>query len=183
MIHTSLLPHQPIGLCVSGFSTLLYLANDPPVVHWLDCSTVPPKILTGTHIIHIQQNQVWDMQYATIGNKELLITTDNVNHGIYAYDTNTDELMWHMKGKVAGMRNELWAEGVTTDGCGVLFVCGRNNGCVQKFSVSDGTYLGSLPQEFDLEEPRFVRWHDDTSSLVVSHARGNNRYLSVINPN
>ena len=115
--------------------------------------------------------------------KGLLIVSDKMNHGIYVYDTNKDELVWSVKGKLTSMVNEMDAGGVTTDGFGRVFVCDRANRCIQVLSIVDGSYLGCLLKagEQGLGDPLFIRWCNDTSSLIVCCGIENERFVSVIN--
>ena len=112
--------------------------------------------------------------------KEYLITTDSVSHGVHTYDTSSDDVVRNVVGKLSGMAESIWAEGVTSDGRDALFVCDRNNACVQMFSVSNGEHKGVLLKDQGLGEPRFARWCDDSKCLVVSHANGNDRLVSVV---
>ena len=56
--------------------------------------------------------------------------------------------------------------GVTTDGCGRLFVADYNNECIQMFDVSNGSYMGCLMLDFGY--PDKIRWCENTSSLICT---------------
>ena len=181
LIFSSLVPHQPIRLCSISSTSLLYFANEEPVAQRLDCNALPPTLLTDPlQILQLQQNQVWDMHCTKYNEKEYLITTECISHGVHAYDTSSDDVVWSVVGKLSGMAEPMWAEGVTSDGRDTLFVCDRNNACIQIFSVSDGAHKGTLLKDQSLDEPRFARWCDDSTCLVVSHASGTDRLISVV---
>ena len=109
---------------------------------------------------------------------------------IHAYDTRTDQLLWEVKGQSPGMELVMWANEVTTDGRGHLYVCDKStytgsfhgNACIQMFSVSDGEYLGALinkgKQKFG--DPWRVRWSENLESLIVVHFK-NAYYISAVN--
>ena len=118
------------------------------------------------------------MCLATHGNKEVLVTSNGI-HGIKVYNVDTDEIEWKKK---YGLRESaLDLSGVTTDGRGHLFACDLNHACVQIFSVSNGKYLGRLPNFGRvLGHPVMVRWCHDKSSLLVVHKKRNQYHLTVL---
>ena len=62
---------------------------------------------------------------------------------IFAYNVQSSQLEWMVKGKLGEMDEVMDAVSVTTDGCGHIFVCDANNSCVQVFSTG-GIYLGAI---------------------------------------
>ena len=87
----------------------------------------------------------------------------------YAYDMDTNELVWGVKGQMPANQENLFAVAITTDGSDHLFVSDRNNACVQMFST-DGVYMGAILEE------RFgsigdICWCDGNSSLIVVHCK------------
>ena len=116
--------------------------------------------------------------------KRLLIITDS-DHGICAYDTEDNKLVWKVKGKLNGMEHRMSPWGVTTDGRGHLFICDMRNECIQVFSVSDGKYEGCVLKKGQkgMGVPRCIRWYHENSSLVVAHKEGDKRNISVIRIN
>ena len=181
LIFSILVPHQPIRLCSMSSTSLLYFANEEPITQRLDCSALPPTLLTDPwQILQLQQYQVWDMHCTEYNEKEYLITSDSVSHGVHAYDTSSDDVVWSVVGKLSGMAEPIWAEGVTSDGRDTLFVCDRNNACIQMFLMSDGEHNGALLKDQGLGEPRFARWYGESKCLVVSHASGVDMLISVV---
>ena len=174
-------PHQPGVLCSASATTLLYedQSKTPREIRWLDCSFSRPKPAHGPNITYTQQNNIWDMCLVTHDNKEVLVTSRG-QRGIKAYNVSTDEIEWKKK---YGLRESgLDLSGVTTDGRGHLFACDLNHACVQIFSVSNGKYLGRLPNFGRvLCNPVMIRWRHDNSSLLVVHKKRNQYYLTVLN--
>ena len=177
--------HRPGRLCSASSFILLYedQSKDPREVCWLDCCTSPPKLAypaVGSHNTHTEQDIVWDMCCVKHGDDKLLITSKGYQ-GMYAYNAHSDKLQWKVKGKVAGMEQEICAEALTTDARGHFFVCDRDNECIQIFTVG-GTYLGSLFEERrqSLEQPLKLRWNIAKTSLVVAHTKYENYAISVI---
>ena len=174
-------PHRPGRLCQSSVTTLLYVNNNKSSreVRWLDCSTMPPKLATITDVLtstprpkitHITLHvDIYGICYVQNRDKQLLITTHG-RKGLSSYDTAKDRLDWCVTRNLPGMRKEINASSVTSDGHGHLFVCDTNNSCVQMFS-SEGLYIGTLQQVGDrgLGEPWRVQWCDKTSSVVTVH--------------
>ena len=119
----------------------------------------------------------WDMCYVQEQSKNLVILTADGSQGIHAYNTDTKSLEW--KKEIDGMENA----GVAADGHGHLFVCDGENGCVYMLSVSDGKYQGCLITKDELgigTSPCWVVWSEETSSLIVAHAKENKRFINVI---
>ena len=158
LIFSSLVPHQPIRLCSISSTSLLYFANEEPIAQRLDCSALPPTLLTDPlQILQLQQNQVWDMHCTKYNEKEYLITTDSVSHGVHAYDTSSDNVVWSVVGKLSGMSEPIWAEGVTSDERNTLFVCDRNNACIQMLSVLDWAAQRNATEGPEIKENRGSR--------------------------
>ena len=118
------------------------------------------------------------MCLVTHGNKEVLVTSNGI-HGIKVYNVDNDEIEWKKK---YGLRESaLDLSGVTTDGRGHLFACDLNHACVQIFSVSNGKYLGRLPNFGRvLGHPVMVRWCHNKSILLVVHKKRNQYHLTVL---
>ena len=109
-------------------------------------------------------------------NKNFVILTGIGRHGIHAYNADTNSLEW--KKETEGMEKA----GVASDGHGHLFVFDKANKCVHTLSVLNGQYMGCLIIEGDqdLRRPCWGVWYEETSCLIVAHAKGNERYVSVI---
>ena len=152
----------------------------PREIHWLDCSTVPPKPFEGITVTHTDQNQIHDMCSAQNEGKQLFITTQAAD-GVCAYNASTDKLEWSLEGKLLGMKQEISAEAVTTDGFGSLFMYDANNACIQVCSV-DGSYLGTVLKEENqnLAKPWRICWCSKISSLIVAHTKEKQYHISMI---
>ena len=95
--------------------------------------------------------------------------------GIKVYNVDTDEIEWKKRYELRDL------SGVTTNGRGHLFACDLNHACVQIFSVSNGKYLGRLPNFGRvLGQPVMVRWCHNKSSLLVVHQKRNKYHLTVL---
>ena len=189
VVHScSVSPHWPARLCVASPSTLLFVdvMKDPCEVLHLDCTVVPPK----PEIRHTQTQQHFlrDMCHLTEGNKTFLVTTHfsstfdkRIDSGIRAYDTNTQNMEWSVTGSAGQSEKEISPCGVVTDGRGHLFVCDPVNGCVQMFST-DGHHLDVLLREGEqgLGKPRWLRWFEGISSLIVTHEKEKRCFIDVI---
>ena len=142
---------------------------DKPEIHWLDCSTIPPKEISQNNIIFPAENTVREMCFVKeeSNRKRLIIVTAGSTEGIYAYNVDTKSLEW--KKEVKGMKQA----GIVSDGHGHLFICDWDNKCIHMLSVSDGYYLGCLIKrgEQGLGSPTWGVWSAVTSSLIVAHTR------------
>ena len=157
-------------ICVSSSSSLLYIDHKkhPHEATWLYCSKSPPELRADANITHVQQDNVWDMCCVQDRNKHLLLTTGGFD-GVSAYNTDTDQIEWCKKGTLAGMEEQMMAEGVTTDGCGHVFISDESNGCIHVLS-NKGFHLGVLKEgEQGLGRSRLIHWCNEASSLVVAH--------------
>ena len=106
-----------------------------------------------------------------------MVVTSNGPQGINAYNADTKMLEWRKE--IAGMKQA----GVVSDGCGHLFVCDGENGCVHLLSVSDGRYLRCLIDPGKLghgSSPYWAAWLEETSSLIEAHAKESKRFISVV---
>ena len=189
VVHScSVSPHWPARMCVASPSTLLFadVTKDPCEVRYLDCSVAPPQ--PETRHTQTQQHFLRDMCHVTEGNKTFLVTTHfsstfdkRIDSGIRAYDTNTQNMEWSVTGSVGQAEKEINPCGVVTDGRGHLFVCDPVNGCVQMFST-DGQYLDVLLREGEqgLGKPRWLRWFEGISSLIVTHEKEKRCFIDVI---
>ena len=111
-------------------------------------------------------------------NKNLLIVASVEMNGIEAYNTDSGSLEW--KAEIRGMQKC----GVASDSHGHIFVCGETqaNNYIHMFSASDGKHQGCLIGEGEqgLGVPLWVVWSEPTSSLIVTHGKGDKRFFSVI---
>ena len=156
----------------------------PEVINWLDCSSSPPQLMKTTQV---QLDFITDMCRVE-GTNNLIITLIITGFnpaikgtGFYGYDVATQERKWSAKEKnPTNLPADICFAGVTTDGNGHLFVCDVNNDCVQMFST-DGMYMGPLIKkgEQGLGCPEWIRWFEESSSLVVSHRDKEHRESNV----
>ena len=118
-----------------------------PEIHWLDCSTIPPKEISHKNIILTTEIKFWYMCFVKEEGKcrgnGLLIVAPWGPQGIHAYNVETNSLQW--KKEIDGMGRA----GVDSDGHGRLFVCDIDNECIHMLSVSDGQYMGCLIKQGD----------------------------------
>ena len=172
-------PMKPVRIRRESESVLLYYCRtdtEQDEIHWLDCTTLPPRIMKHRNITYLPMNMWWDMCFVQEQNKTLVIVTGIGQQGIHAYNADTKLLEW--KREIGGMGKA----GIASDGHGHLFVFDKANKCVHTLSVLNGQYMGCLIKEGDLglRRPCWGVWYEETSSLIVAHAKGNERYLSVI---
>ena len=178
----SVTPYQPLALCISSPTTLLYVDASRIVrdVRWLDCSGSVPKPLSGINWTATQQNTISDMCSMADGENKLIITTRGFG-GISAYSNRrSGRLEWNMKGELPGMDVNMCAESITTDGRGHFFMCDVGNKCIQMFSPQG--YKGTIwkGREHTLGEPLMVRWCKISSSLNVVHMKSREYSISKI---
>ena len=173
-------PHEPGRMCAMSESTLLYIDHSkiPMKVHRLDCKTLPPTSPPEYKSLYLSEEMWWDMCFVSEQSKNLLIVTSVEMNGIEAYNADTGSLEW--KGQLPVLQRC----GVASDGQGHIFVCDQApaNRCIHMFSASDGKYQGCLMREGEqgLGIPCLAAWSKETSSLIVIHAKGEKRLLSVI---
>ena len=187
----SVAPHKPGRLCTVGSSFLLYedQSKMPRNIHWLDCNEAKPKLLKERSFT-IPPSYLYDIIAVRIGPDEMIIGI-GCDSGIHCYSTTTKSLKWEVAGQMPGILpgiplGTIYATGVTTDGCGHLFVSDYGwdgNNCIHMFSVSDGQYLGCLIKEGEqgVGYPRKISWHSASHSLAVAHGVGYSWSLSMIN--
>ena len=158
-------PHKPDVMCTGTTpSILLYVdvSTSPCEIHWKDLQKLKPS--AGKRVIHTKVTRIMAMCFVQHGHKQLLLVAAG-DEGLFAYDINTDELEWEVD-ETPGTEFIFSACGVTTDGCGHLFVTDGNNDCIQMFSVS-GRNLGCLMKD-KLCEPDNICWCKETSSLICA---------------
>ena len=176
----SVVPHDPGCMCVMSESIVLYMdwSRNPRSVHQLDCGTLPPRSRSGNNSLCLSKGMWWDMCFVKEQNKNMIIVASSKTNGIEAYNIDTGSLEWK------GQRRGLQKCGVTSDGHGHIYVCDQApaNRCIHMFSAADGKYQGCLIGEGEqgLGVPLWVVWSEPTSSLIVTHGKGDKRFFSVI---
>ena len=157
---------------------------EDPTESWvarLQC--VPSKVPTRKKNVHLRQHiRIWDVQSAHQDFKQFLKISNRIDGGIHVFDVNKDELVWGVTGKFVDTQKDIYAKGLTSDGFGRVLVSDRANRCIQMFAVADGRYLGSMLKEGEqgLGTLMWIRWCEKMSSLIVSHGKGDERFISVI---
>ena len=132
----------------------------------MDLSRSQPKPAAGKSVIHLGQGFNQGMCFVQNGDKSLLVVAGN-SDGISAYNTETGNPEYRVMGKLHGMRKNMLAEGIATDGCGNLFVADVANCCIHMFSASDSYYIGCLMKDVETFGcPHDIRWCENTSSLI-----------------
>ena len=161
--------HKPGAISAASPNVLMYedTAKDPREVHWLDCSSSPPKPMAGTIMTSTQQSHVKDMCRVNDRNKWLLVTIQ-YSTGIFAYDAETSKLEWSIAEALPGNQNKVHPQAITAGRRGHLFVSDSNNACIQMFGAN-GTYFGAALQS-KFAKLRSICWNGCTSSLIVVHA-------------
>ena len=177
----SVAPDYPWRLCTSSSGTLAYIdrKQGKQVAKWLDCNYCPPTPTDKRTNIRSRNDFLQDLCCVMYEEKELLVTTHN-REGVQAYIAGTDKLEWCFPGHQPGMDRVMNAVGITTNGCGQLFFCDANNGCIQMLST-EGIFLGTVlgRGEQRLGNPMRIRWCSKTGSLVIAHEKRELFSLSI----
>ena len=174
---------RPVLVCRGlSESLLVYLERyisrvtnntSPQVINVMDCSVIPPKPCTVASLE--QRHSVWDMCCVQHGQKQLLVIVDGT---VSAYDLEWGELEWvHGEG--------MFAQAVTADTNGHLFVCDTASKSVRLFSAAGvvmGTVISSSPR--GIGTPVKIDWSEELSSLIVVHTKDYDTYsMSIIHIN
>ena len=177
----SVAPHKPGALCSVSPSILVYenISKNPRQLHWLDCSEADPKSLAITADTNF--TVVQDVCTAELEKEKLLIVISyDANELIHAYNSTTGELKWSAETRTP--TGTFISRGVAGDGNGRLFFADNTNDCIQRFSASDGQYMGCFMKRGDQGLGHVTRlgWNEATSSLVVGHLDGDKYTISDI---
>ena len=178
-------PHHPGRLSSLSTTTPFLLYENQSLhmreVHWLDCSTSPPVVARNPSVTHAHQGQILDMCSAETNGSVVLITTRDVDGGIYSYNAKTSKLLWTAVGKLPTMKKNLNIVAVTTDQKGHIFACDNGNRCIQMFAI-DGTYLGAMTKcrEISVQQSSLICWCKKSSFLVLSFLKNGQYCISKI---
>ena len=178
-------PHRPGRLSSLSSTTpfLLYESQSLHMceVHWLDCTTSPPVVARNPSVTHAHQGQILDMCSAETNGLVVVITTRDVDGGIYSYNAKTSKLLWTAVGKFPGMKENVSIVAVTTDQKGQVFACDSSNRCIQIFTI-DGAYLGAIQEcrEVSVEQLSLICWCKKSSFLVLSFPKNGQYCISKI---
>ena len=151
------------------------LNSSPRNVHWLDCSTFPPKPLSVTHT---QLNQIVGMTCCiTDFSKRLLVVYSK--EIVQMYDGESDTLLWELKDRFPGMVNYTHTTSLATDAY-VLFLCDGGNACIHAVRLSSGDYICCLIREGEqgMGFPRSITYERFRKCLHIHHEKGGVQYLT-----
>ena len=99
--------------------------------------------------------------------------------GIHAFYTEKQQMFWSTNTTLPHNQSPMHLTSVTTDTGGHLFGVDENNHSVQMFSAINGRYLRYLiVDEFVIGHPLYVNWCENTSTLILTHLKGNVIYIS-----
>ena len=167
---------KPGVLCSTGPSGLLYVdsCKIPQEIHWLDCSTIPPKPAADRETIQLQPDvQVNDMCYVDSDGKQYVICAPNTG-GVFAYNTALKRIEWETKKITSTSSSEnscsLNVRGITTYGRGFIFVSDYDCACVLMLTV-EGVYVGRVLDLKDVGRPGALCWCEGSSSLIVAYEK------------
>lgn len=177
--------HQPGVLCAASPTVLLYedFASNRREVHWLDCSTIPPKPVKGRNVTHTELDQLTDICCTHDGIEQLLVLARYVRNDcnyLHIHGATTDQVLHRISYELPGERGYMGAAKVAVDSRGFLYICDFRKECIQLFTQG-GTYLGCLMTKGDrgLGVPCEIRWCENLSCLVVLHKRGESDHEST----
>ena len=111
---------------------------------------------------------MYDMCVTQADEKQLIVCCKS-HYYLSAHNTETDKNQWS-KSKLDG-RN-LRPVSITVNLLGHLFQLSHESEWIEMF-CADGRYMGKL---MSVRVAGFVRWIDNTSSLVVAHYKDNVEY-------
>ena len=162
----------------------------------MDLSNFPRWTTTEVPISLREFNLIHDFCTVPREHGDLIVVTAD-KEGLFAFNAANGNLEWKITGTVTMKEKEndakrkqdrrildlIWPFGITYDQHGHLFVCDKENSCIKKFST-DGQYLGILlfgekvehgvivqKGEIGLGSPRWIRWNEESSSVVVVHEK------------
>ena len=137
------------------------------------CSSTSETGSTFRGVTSTKEKYIEDICCVEDSDEPLIITTPSLERRLCAYNASVNKREWIIKGTNA--------QGVTTDGRGLVFVCDADRGCVQVYST-DGRCLGVLISEGDggLGKPMKIRWCESTASVVIAHLRSSIWHISSV---
>ena len=182
-----LAPFKPVRMYSPNPSVLLFQdwSTEGQDVKWLDVTNIeeaPEYTCEKTiHTGKMPKDQAFFMCCVNNNSKKLLILVTRSKE-LYAFNVDEDKLEWEVKDKLSSSDQQFGAVGLTADERGHIFVCDSHSRCVQMFSV-DGEYLGLVLKEGAHGMGTLtglIQWFETTSSLIVTHTRDQQKYISVI---
>ena len=134
------------------------------------CKTVNtcPISVPGDSVLQTTKQKMRDMCVTKQGDENLIVTCQN-NDWLYAHNTQTNKIQWDK-----GQLNQkcLSPNSITVTKHGHMFLVNHERDWID-ILCADGRYMGNL---MSLRGARFLRWNDNTSSLVVAQYKDNVRY-------
>lgn len=173
-------PHEPGIMCTAAPSVLVYedLSGCGCRVRWLDCKTFPPKPVSQGKVLHTERHKtgksptskIYEMSCAYNAEKQHLLIIVTTSGRLRAIDSKNGDPMWEVPRNLPHLKSPWSADGVTTDGCGHLFVSDTRNKSVHMFST-EGEHLQEVfgKEQLGPDKSRYVGWIKKRSSLVVVH--------------
>ena len=164
----SVAPHYPWMMCASSNDSLwyeTYTSEDHFEIYRLDCSL--SHEISKEELLPFRGG-IDDMCCAEQEGISLLVTA-RYTDGVEAYNTDTKELVWAIKGKMPLTEDDLDVNSITTDEDGRLFVSDSRNACIHLFSF-DGKYVTTLLlRELVQGTLQNIWWSKGLSGLIASH--------------
>ena len=182
-----LAPFKPVRMCCANPSVILFQdwSTEGQDVKWLDVTNIeeePKRTCEKTiHTGKMPKDQAFFIYCVSNNNKNLLILVTRSKE-LCAFNIDEDKIEWEVKDKLLSSDQQFGAMGLTADENGHIFVCDPYSRCVQMFSA-DGEYLGMVLKEGAHGMGTLtglIQWFETTSSLVVTHTRNQQKYISVI---
>ena len=166
-------------MCASSNGSLwykTYTSEDHFEIYQLDCSfshEIPEADL-------LPFRAGIDMCCAEQEGTTLVVMACNTN-GVEAYNMDTKELVWSIKGKMPLTEDDLDANSITTDEDGRLFVGDSRSKCLHLFSFG-GKYVTALLLRELVQGPlENIWWSKELSGLIVHHSdKDYEDWISVI---
>ena len=180
-------PNQVMFLCATGFNF--------GEVRQVQCGSSQPTM--RIEVAHVTlQHRVHDMCCIKLDSRRTLLVLARGDEGVWAYNVETDQLSWHVKGKPPGMQRNMSAQGITVayrpvvygSPANYCYVCDDKNFCVHMLS-STGEYTGRVSNAFEgLGGPWRIRCSSVLETLFVTYITKQGRhqvarFKPVTNPN
>ena len=142
----------------------------------LDCSSL--SCLTSDKVFNT--DSVYGICCAEFDGKSLLVMAC-IDLSVKAFNMDTKEIAWSIRGWIPLSKKHLDARGITADKHNRLFVGDEENKCIHIFSI-DGKFVTTLLREGEqgLGELNNICWSEELSGLIVVHRKDDNTWISLI---
>ena len=150
---------------------------------WLDCKGPKPEIMEMKQAEKIECRNVDHVSFVNVAGKQLLICF--WYRTAIAYNIETGNKEWTIK----ETEDTIIKKVGSADAHGLLYVCvtlkkpgTSKKGGIQMFSALDGKCLGYLikDEEKGLGVPLDVQWHEQSSSLIITHDMYGHHRINLI---